>query len=527
MSANGGPTNGARALMETLVAAGVDVCFANPGTSEMHFVAALDEVPAMTGVLALFEGVATGAADGYTRVTGRPAATLLHLGSGLGNGLANLHNARRARSPIVNIVGDHATYHKRYDAPLDSDIASIAAGVSSWIRTSGSSGEVASDAADAVAAAVGPPGQVATLILPADSCWDPAPDAPVPAPPWHIPEPVDDAAVRDVARALGSGEPAVVLVGGRVAADETLLARVAAVAAATGARLLCETFPARLARGAGRVPVDRLSYLAEFASAQLDGTRHLVVVDTRSPVSFFAYPGKPSDLVPGGCEVWNVVAPGGDAAAAVDALVEATGAGTTPPPLQDALRPDPPTGALTAETLAAALGATLPEGAILVDEGNTSGLFVAGATAGAPPHDQLCLTGGAIGIALPLATGAAVGAPDRPVVCLESDGSAMYTAQALWTQARHNLNVTTVVCNNRSYAVLNMELSRVGAAMGGDAAKAMFDLSEPPLDFVALAGAMGVEGRRATTAGELVDALAWSLATPGPQLIDAEVPPLV
>ncbi|MFD1120798.1 thiamine pyrophosphate-binding protein, partial [Sphaerisporangium aureirubrum] len=163
--------NGAQSLIRTLADAGVDVCFANPGTSEMHFVAALDTVPEMHGVLGLFEGVVTGAADGYARVAGRPAAALLHLGPGLGNGLANLHNARRARTPVVVVVGDHATYHKKYDAPLESDIEAVAGSLNGWVRRCAATGDVGADAAAAVAAAMDAPGRVATLVLPADLSW--------------------------------------------------------------------------------------------------------------------------------------------------------------------------------------------------------------------------------------------------------------------------------------------------------------------------------------------------------------------
>jgi len=518
--------NGARALIHTLLDSGVDTCFANPGTSEMHFVAALDEVPAMRGVLALFEGVATGAADGYARMAGRPAATLLHLGSGLGNGLANLHNARRARTPVVNIVGDHATHHKRFDAPLDSDLESIARGVSSWIRIPQTPDELAPAAAEAVAAAMGPPGQVATLVLPADVSWGAAPGPAAPVA-MRVPAPPDADAIAGAATALRSGERTVVLVGGRVVADASLLATAAAAAAACGAQLLAETFPARMARGAGRVAVDRLSYLAEFAQMQLDGARHLVLVDARAPVSFFAYPDKASDLVPGGCVVHDVVASDGDAAGAVAALADALGVRAADANVQPLDVPGRPDGALTGDSLASALAATLAEGTILVDEGNTSGLFVAGRTTAAPPHDLLCLTGGAIGIGMPLATGAAVACPDRPVLCLESDGSSMYTAQALWTQAREGLDVTTVVCNNRSYAVLNMELGRVGAGAGGPRARAMFDLAQPPLDFVSLAAGCGVPAERVDTADGLCAALDRAAAEPGPHLIEALVPPLV
>ena len=317
--------NGARSLLSTLVDAGVDVCFANPGTSEMHFVAALDDVPAMRGVLCLFEGVVTGAADGYGRVAGRPAATLLHLGPGLGNGLANLHNARRARTPIVNIVGDHATYHARYDAPLQSEIASIAGPVSGWYRSTARADDVAGDGADAVAAALGPPGCVATLVLPADASWsESATGACPPLPPARATVVPNDT-VDEVAKALGSGERAALLLGGGALRAAGLHAA-SRVANATGAALLGETFPANLERGAGIPAVDRLAYLAEMAQAQLDGVRHLVLVEAASPVSFFAYPGKASDLVPPGCTVHTLARPGEDAASALEALADAVGA---------------------------------------------------------------------------------------------------------------------------------------------------------------------------------------------------------
>ena len=516
--------NGAQALIRTLVACGVDTCFMNPGTSEMHFVAALDAVPDMHSVLALFEGVATGAADGYGRMADRPAATLLHLGPGLGNGLANLHNARKGHTPIVNIVGDHATYHKQYDAQLESDIETVARNVSQFIRWSAKTGEVGRDAADTVAAAFGPPGQVATLVLPADISWSEGGEAaaPVTRAARGI---VGDDAIRAIAVALRSGEPAVLLVGGTACREQSLaLART--IADTTGAKLLCETFPSRIERGAGRAAVDRIAYLAEFAAMQLEGARHLVLVDAKAPVSFFAYPDKASWLSPAECEVHTLASSSCDAAAALGALAAELGV-TAPAATQELTRPELPTGALTAQTVCAALGALLPEGAIVSDEGNTSGLFAAGATAGAPPHDWLCLTGGAIGQGLPVAVGAAVACPDRRVIALESDGSAMYTLQSLWTMAREGLDVTTIMFNNSSYAVLNMELGRVGAEGSGPRAKDMLDISRPDLDFVALAKGMGVSATRATTAEEFNDQLARSLATPGPTLVEAIVPSII
>ena len=513
--------NGAHALIRTLVASGVDVCFSNPGTSEMHFVAALDDVPEMRAVLTLFEGVATGAADGYARMAGKPAATLLHLGPGLGNGLANLHNARRARTPVVNVVGDHATYHRQFDAPLGSDIESAARNVSGWIRDCTRPEDVARDALDAIAAATGPPGQVATLILPADSSWLEAgePLPPRAAAPRRT---VGADSVDVVAKALRSGEPAAVMLGGAALRERAIVAA-ARVAQTAGAKLLAETFPARLERGAGLPAVERLGYFAEFAIAQLQGVRHLVLVDAKAPVSFFAYPDKPSSLVPDDCEVHVLAADADDIADALERLASALGA-PADVDVQPAFRPERPTGALTAESVANAIGAVLPEGAIVVDEAQTGGLFVSGATAGAPRHDWLTLTGGSIGLGLPMATGAAVACPDRKVLCLEADGSAMYTLQALWTQAREQLDVTTLLFDNRSYAILNIELGRVGAGAGGPRAQSLLDLTNPTLDFVQLARGMGIDATRPETAEDLTAELERALSTPGPHLIDAVLP---
>ncbi len=517
--------NGAQALIRTLVQAGVDVCFMNPGTSEMHFVAALDDVPEMRGVLALFEGVATGAADGYARIADKPASVLLHLGPGLGNGLANLHNARKGHTPVVNIVGDHATYHKQYDAQLESDIETVARNVSTWIRTSNKTDELAADTAEAVAVAAGPPSQIATLILPADVSWTEGAE-PAAAPAARAPEAVDADVVAKLAAILTGDEPAALFVGGRACRADALV-QASRIVNATGSKLLAETFPARLERGAGRVPVERLAYLAEFASMQLDGLKHLILVDSKSPVSFFAYPGKASDLVPEGCTVHTLAGQAGDPLAALTGLADAVGAAAGSETLQPAVRPDLPSGALTADAVCQTIGALLPDGAIVSDEGNTSGLFAAGHTAGAPAHDWLCLTGGAIGQGLPVALGAAVAAPDRKVVALQADGSAMYTLQSWWTMAREDLDVVTVIFNNASYAVLNMELSRVGATAGGPKAKAMLDIGQPNLDFVALATGMGLSATRATTAEEFNDQFAAAIAHTGPSVIEAMVPSIM
>ncbi len=513
--------NGAQALINTLVDGGVDVCFANPGTSEMHFVAALDTVPQMRGVLALFEGVATGAADGYARIADRPAAVLLHLGPGLGNGLANLHNARRARVPMVVVVGDHATYHKKYDAPLESDIDALAGSVSGWMRRTEHTADVATDAAEAIVASLSG-SQISTLILPADVSWSDGahPASTVPA---H-PESADPQLARGVLEVLRSGEPTVLMIGGDATRGRGLAAA-ARIAQATGARLLCETFPTRLERGAGVPAVERLAYFAEAATSQLDGAKHLVLAGAKSPVSFFAYPGMPSDLVPAGCEV-HVLAAHAGAADALAALADEVAPGTVAP-LAEASRPQLPTGALTSASAADVIGALMPERTIVVDESNTSGLLLAQATAGAPAHDWLTLTGGAIGYGIPAAVGAAVAAPDRPVLCLESDGSAMYTISGLWSQAREKLDVTTVLYDNSAYDILRVELQRVGAGSApGPNALDLLDLSRPTMDFVKIAEGMGVPARRVTTAEEFADALRAAFAEPGPHLIDVVVPSL-
>jgi acetolactate synthase-1/2/3 large subunit len=488
----------------------------------MHFVAALDAVPEMRAVLALFEGVATGAADGYARMAGAPGATLLHLGPGLGNGLANLHNARKGKVPVVNIVGDHATYHTKYDAQLQSDIETVARNVSPWVRTSKSTAALSRDATDAVAAALGPPGQVATLILPADVSWEEGAE-PAPAPARPVPQIAPQETLAAVAAALRSRAPSALLLGGRALRAEPLIAA-ARIAAATGTKLFAEVFPTRFERGAGLPAVERLAYVPELASVQLRGLRHLILVDAKAPVSFFAYPGKKSYLVPEGCDVSELASPAADVLGSLEALASALDA-TGVEPARKALSPPPkPTGALSAETVCQAIGAMLPEGAIISDESQTSGVTLPASTAGAPRHDWLALTGGAIGQGLPVAVGAAIACPDRPVFALEADGSALYTIQSLWTMAREQLNVTVVIFNNRSYAILNMELARVGAKTAGPQARAQLDLSRPDTDFVQIATGLGVSSVRVSDAEGLIEALEIAAAEPGPHLIEAVIP---
>src|SRR4051794_24622271 len=490
----------------------------------MHFVAALDSVPEMRSVLTLFEGVATGAADGYARMAERPGATLLHLGSGLGNGLANLHNARKGKVPVVNIVGDHATYHTKYDAQLQSDIETVARNVSSWVRTSQSAAALPGDAAEAIAAAVGPPGQVATLILPADVSWsDGAAPAPAPSPP--LPPVASGEALEEAARVLRGRGKTALLLGGRALREPGLVAA-SRIAAATGATLLAEVFPTRMERGAGLPSVERVAYLAELASVQLAGLKHLILVDAKAPVSFFAYPGKKSYLVPDGCEVHELVGPAAEVVGSLDAVLDAVGAASaTNARAQQPQPPARPTGELNADKVCQAIAAVLPEGAIVSDESQTSGVTLAMHTAGAPRHDLLTLTGGAIGQGLPVAVGAAVACPDRPVFALEADGSAVYTFQLLWAMGREQLDVAHVIVNKRSYSCLNIERRRVGAdAAAGPKAKSQLDLAGPDLDFVKLAAGLGVPAERVDSAEQLLASLERAVAERGPRLIEVVVP---
>lgn len=515
-------SNGAKALIQTLINSGIDTCFTNPGTSEMHFVAALDSTD-MRGVLTLFEGVATGAADGYARIANKPAATLLHLGCGLGNGLANLHNARKARVPMVNIIGDHATYHKQYDAPLESDIETIARNVSTWIRTCPSTENLGADAAEAIEVAQTAPAQISTLILPADVSWGEGGTAmgAVAEPACEL---ASSAIIQQVAEVLTKkGKKTAILLGRRVLQEEGLVAA-SRIAEKTGAKLFTEVFPTRLERGAGVPHVERIAYLAEMATVQLNGYDNLVIVDAKEPISFFAYPGKKSYLVPDSCRVHHLVEPHEDALGTLHALVSAVDAESTSPKLQQADRPKLPSGSLNAAKVCQAIGALMPENAIISDEAQTSGVKLSAFTAGAPRHDVLTLTGGAIGQGLPVAIGAAIAGRDRPVIALVGDGTAMYTIQSLWTIVKEQLDVTIVIFNNRSYAILNIELERVGAESVGPKAKAQLDLSQPEIDFVSIAKGMGMSAETAKTAKEFNNALKKAFSEPGPHLIDAIVP---
>jgi acetolactate synthase-1/2/3 large subunit len=510
--------NGAESLIRSLMAGGVETCFANPGTSEIHVVAALDRVPEIRCVLGLFEGAVTGAADGYARMAEKPACTLLHLGPGLGNGLANLHNASRAHVPIVNLVGQHATYHLRHDTPLTSDIEGIARPYSRWLRTSGAASDVGRDAVEAVVAARTAPGQIATLIVPADMAWSEGGSIAavpfLPKPPLPAAETVEKAAAM-----LRSGLRTAILMTGNALFGKGLITA-GRIAAATGAKLFAPYPLTRVQRGAGIPRVDRVQYVLELGIEQFKEFRQLILVGAQAPVAYFAYPGKESEFTSPDCAIHTLASLGDDYIGALEALAAALPVRGTGLSAEQAERPALPSGEITLPGLAAAIGALLPESAIVVDESMTSGRGLMAATEGAPPHDWLGNTGGSIGIAMPLAVGAAVACPDRRVLCLTADGSGMYTPQALWTMAREGLNVTTVVFANRDYAVLKREFSYLGVGSPGPRAASMFEIGRPDLDWVHLARGMGVSGTRVTTLDAFGKALQAGFEAEGPTLIE-------
>jgi acetolactate synthase-1/2/3 large subunit len=512
--------NGAESLVRTLLAGGIDTCFANPGTSEMHFVAALDKVEGIRCILGMAETVVTGCADGYARMAGKPASTLLHCGPGLANGLANMHNARRAQSPMVNIVGDHATYHRPFDAPLTADTEGLARATSHWVHTSASSATVGSDGAAAVQAAKTAPGQIATLILPADASWN---EGGVIAPPLPISARGSVALenVRTISKALHGREPAVLILSGQALSEAGLIAanRIARV---SGATLRASNPVARMARGRGRVPVDRVPYVVDNALRMLAGTKHLILVGAKPPTAFFAYPDKPSLLAPPDAVTYVLAQPEQDEVDALEQLADELGAPKTVPIPEGGATQLPGRGKFTPEAFAGTLATLLPENCIVVEDAVTSGRLLFAYTYNAAAHDWLQITGGAIGHGFPCATGAALACPDRKVVCLEADGAGMFSLQALWTQARERLDVVNVIFANRVYKILHGELLAVGA-QPGRASNELFDLSRPELDWVKLAGGMGVEARRVETLEGFADVFKAACARRGPFLIEFRI----
>ena len=512
--------NGAESLVHTLLKSGVDTCFCNPGTSEMHFVAALDRIPGMRCVLGLFEGVVTGAADGYARASGKPAATLLHCGPGLANGLANLHNARRAMTPIVNIVGDQATYHRPNDPPLTADTEGWARGVSGWVRTASDVATVGADAAAAVQASRIAPGQIATLILPSDTSWNDGGVAAEPLPrlatPCAAPSQIDEAAA--ILRA-GGGRKVALMIGCGAVTEEGL-ELMGRIGAATGCRLMGDT-SGTTPRGAGRLLLERVPYVVDAAVAAMAGTEHIILCAAKKPMTFFAYPGKPQSGLPPTAQVHVLARKDQDPLDALRRLAEALHAPPAPA-VDNGARPEPGRGALTPESFAATVAAMIPEGALLVEEAITYGRGLGVVAKTARPHIAMSPSGGAIGGGMPMAVGAAVGAPDRKVINLQADGSGMYTVQSLWTQGRERLDVTTVILSNRKYQILLGELANVGANPGRTALE-MMDLGNPDLNWAKLAEGMGVEGARAETADAFTDLFASAMQRKGPFLIELVV----
>jgi acetolactate synthase-1/2/3 large subunit len=506
--------------VHTLLKGGVEVCFANPGTSEMHFVAALDRVPGMNCVLGLQENIVTGAADGYYRVTDKPAATLLHCGPGLANGMANLHNAKRARSGIVNIVGDQATYHRPLDAPLTADTDNWARGVSSWVRTATSAAAVGSDAAVAIQAAGTLPGQIATLVLPSDTCWDEGGEVADPLPVAAATQ-LDPHAVKTAARLLREKRNVLVILGGR-ALREGAQRYARRIEAATNCKFLAEINNARHERGRGRMQIDRVPYAADRAISALKDHDQVILVGGKAPVGFFAYPNKPSLHYPQSAGVHVLAHFHQDVEEALRALAEELSAPDAAIP-DPGPRPQTARGTPTPEGLGRTIAALMPEHSIVVDESVSCSAGFIKETFAAPPHAWMQIMGGAIGAGLPIATGAAVGGRgSRRIISLQADGSAMYTVQALWTQARERLPVTTIILSNRKYQVLLGEYFNVGANPGRTAMD-MLSLSNPDFNWVKLAEGFGVEAARAGTLEVCGDLLAQSFKNNAPFLIELAI----
>jgi len=515
------PINGAQNLVKTLLANGVDICFANPGTSEMHFVAALDAHQEMRCVLGLQENVVTGAADGYARMSDKPAATLLHLGPGLSNGLANIHNASKSRSAMINIVGDHATYHRKFNAPLTSDIEGIARPVSHWVHTSASADLISRDAGTAVTHSRHYRGQISTLILPADVAWNETDQPVVAAEKSLTPVSPNPQTVSDVAEIIRSGDPVMLIVGGRGLRERPLKVTGSILAGHDNVRTIAEAANSRVERGAGRVPIERIPYPVDQAIGVLAPFKHAILVEAVDPVAFFAYPGKPSRLLPEDCKVHELAGITDNGPLALEMLADELGVRALPAKFSEKSQAPLSTGILDPEGIASVIANVIPENAIVVDEAITTGRQFFQATHRANAHTWLQLNGGAIGIGIPLATGAAIAAPDRPVITLQADGSGMYTVQGLWTQAREGLNITTVIFHNRNYKILLGEMRNVGVDNPGPNALNMLELDRPVLDWVSIARGMGVEAARAEDCQTLAREIKRGLSSEGPYLIEA------
>jgi len=516
--------NGGELLVKTAVKAGVEVCFANPGTTELPIVAALDKVPGIRAFLGFFEGACTGAADGYGRMLDKPAMVLLHLGPGLANGIANLHNARRAKSPVLNVVGEHATWHRDADPPLAMDIESLARTVSGWWRTSKSALDIPSDIADGVTATR--LGQVATLIVPHDyqlaECNGYKPreiGSPF--------DPLEPSSIESAASRLRSSRKVALILGGRALRKPGLNAA-ARIQKRIGSDLLAPMLPGYMERGPGLPIVERLPYFPEQAVNMISRYEVVLFAGAPEPVTFFGYPGVRSRILADEQERILLCTDRQNVVEALESLADALGA-PSHLAIDDNLltkpkRPEIPVGELTAEKACRTLAALQPENAIIVDEAVTTGFFYFSPSFVLPTYSLMTVSGGSIGQGIPCATGAAIACSDRPVIDLQADGSALYTVQALWTQAREALNVTTLICSNRSYRILQVELSRSGIELYGPNVRALTELTKPSIDWVRIAQGFGVPGVTVSSAEDLARELNKALTEPGPHLIEMLLP---
>ena len=511
---------GAEILLKTAVNAGVEICFTNPGTTELPLVTAFDTVPGIRPILGLFEGCCTGAADGYGRMTDKPAMTLLHLGPGLGNGIANLHNARRARTPILNVIGEHATWHRSADSPLSMDIVALAESVSGWQRTSTAPQHLSQDTADAVSAASA--GKVATLIVPSDVQWSESPDDEI-----HRPKALDgfveNESIERAVELLRTEQKTALILGSR-ALRKRGLAAAARIKVKTGCDLISERAPARIERGVGIPATEFIPYFPRQALELLSQYQAVVLAGANEPVTFFGWKGYESRLLNDNQDICQIKAAGKGLEQALENLADALGApgsdSAAATGFSQVERPTLPQGTLTAQNACLILAALQPEKVIIVNESITSGAAYFPLGAGLPHHTLLMLPGGAIGYGIPCAVGAAIACPRRPVINFQADGSALYTLQALWMQARESLNITTLICSNRSYNILNIEFSRSGIISPGRYAQTLTDLRNPAIDWVRLSQGMGVPAVAVDSCESLAGELKIALDEPGPHLIE-------
>jgi acetolactate synthase-1/2/3 large subunit len=512
---------GAEAIIGSLADCGVAACFANPGTSEMHLVTALDREPRIKSVLCLFEGVATGAADGYARMSGVPALTLLHLGPGYLNGGANIHNGRRAYVPMINLIGDHAVTHRQYDEPLASDIAGLAGPNSRWLKSVDRVEDAGSLAVEAFEQSFGPPPGPVSLIMPADVAWTGGAKRAEGGKRAGLKIASDDL-IEEAGRAVTKAKRPAMLVNGTAlhAGGAETLRRMEA----QGVKVITDTFMARHVRGGGLHDVARLPYFAEMAVEALAGIDLLLLAGTKPPVAFFAYPNTPGAFTPKGARTLSLGGPETDSMDAVSRLADWLDAPVAPR-ASNWTRSAPGTGdKFNPHTIGMSLAHYLPEGALISDDGVTSGLPIYMALSAGARHEWLGHTGGAIGQGMPVAVGAAVARRDVKTVCLAGDGAGMYTVQSLWTMARENLDVLTIVFVNNAYRILKIELARTGAGNPGPAADSMLSLGNPDIDWVKLSESMGVGAEAVSTCAQFNDALQRAVATRGPRLIACIIP---